>query len=150
MARTDSQDLRDRVIDAALVGRPARQAAVRFGVGLAAAIIWVRRARETGERRARPQGQPRRSQLEPHRDKRREAWFEGQLDLDPARLVFIDETRASTAMARLRGRAPTCAGVRRKANGCGPASRKAIGKPRPSWRACGSQAWSRPWCWMAR
>jgi transposase len=38
--------------------------------------------------------------------KRRQAWFEGQLDLDPARLVFIDETWASTAMARLRGRAP--------------------------------------------
>src|SRR3712207_28281 len=37
---------------------------------------------------------------------RREAWFEGQLDLDPARLVFIDETGASTNMARLRGRAP--------------------------------------------
>jgi hypothetical protein len=37
---------------------------------------------------------------------RREAWFEGQLDLDPARLVFIDETGASTTMARLRGRAP--------------------------------------------
>src|SRR3712207_5147466 len=36
----------------------------------------------------------------------REAWFEGQLDLDPARLVFIDETGASTNMARLRGRAP--------------------------------------------
>lgn len=38
--------------------------------------------------------------------KRREAWFEAQLDLDPERLVFIDETWASTAMARLRGRAP--------------------------------------------
>jgi transposase len=38
--------------------------------------------------------------------KRREAWFENQLDLDPARLVFIDETWASTAMARMRGRAP--------------------------------------------
>lgn len=36
----------------------------------------------------------------------REAWFEGQLDLDPERLVFIDETGASTKMARLRGRAP--------------------------------------------
>lgn len=33
-------------------------------------------------------------------------WFEGQLDLDPDRLVFIDETWASTNMARLRGRAP--------------------------------------------
>lgn len=36
----------------------------------------------------------------------RETWFEGQLDLDPRRLVFIDETGASTKMARLRGRAP--------------------------------------------
>jgi transposase len=35
----------------------------------------------------------------------REAWFEGQLDLDPEHLVFIDETGASTKMARLRGRA---------------------------------------------
>jgi transposase len=34
----------------------------------------------------------------------REAWFEGQLDLDPARLVFIDETGASTKLARLYGR----------------------------------------------
>jgi len=38
--------------------------------------------------------------------RRRRAWFEGQLDLDPARLVFIDETWASTNMARTRGRAP--------------------------------------------
>ena len=37
---------------------------------------------------------------------RREAWFAGQLDLDPAKLVFIDETGASTKMARTRGRAP--------------------------------------------
>jgi transposase len=37
---------------------------------------------------------------------RRQAWFEGQLDLDPARLVFIDETWASTNMARRYGRAP--------------------------------------------
>jgi transposase len=37
---------------------------------------------------------------------RRRAWFEGQLDLDPERLIFIDETGASTKMARLRGRAP--------------------------------------------
>ena len=36
---------------------------------------------------------------------RRRAWFEGQPDLDPERLVFIDEIGASTKMARLRGRA---------------------------------------------
>lgn len=36
--------------------------------------------------------------------KRRQDWFDGQLDLDPDRLVFIDETWASTNMARKRGR----------------------------------------------
>ena len=35
----------------------------------------------------------------------RAAWKEDQPDLDPARLVFIDETGTSTNMARLRGRA---------------------------------------------
>ncbi len=38
--------------------------------------------------------------------KRRQAWFNRQLDLDPDRLVFIDETWASTNMARRHGRAP--------------------------------------------
>jgi hypothetical protein len=37
---------------------------------------------------------------------RRLAWFEAQPELDPARLVFIDETGASTKMARLRACAP--------------------------------------------
>ena len=35
----------------------------------------------------------------------REAWFEGQLDLDPETLIFVDETGASTKMARRYGRA---------------------------------------------
>jgi len=35
---------------------------------------------------------------------RREEWFESQLELDPERLVFIDETGLNTKMARLRGR----------------------------------------------
>jgi len=68
MARAYSQDLRDRVIDAALAGMPARHAATRFGVGIATAIVWVRRARESGERTARRQGPPKRSKLDPHRD----------------------------------------------------------------------------------
>jgi len=38
--------------------------------------------------------------------KRREEWFDGQLDLDPAKLVFIDETWAATNMAPTRGWAP--------------------------------------------
>ena len=36
----------------------------------------------------------------------REAWFAGQPDLAPARLVFLDETWTSTNMARTRGRSP--------------------------------------------
>lgn len=34
------------------------------------------------------------------------AWFEGQLDLDPDRLVFLDETATNTKMARRYGWAP--------------------------------------------
>ena len=64
MARAYSQDLRERVIDA---GTSAREAAERFGIGVATAIVWVRRARE-GERSARKQGQPKRSKLDPHRE----------------------------------------------------------------------------------
>ena len=37
---------------------------------------------------------------------RRQEWFEAQPDLDPERLVFIDETWASTNMARRYGRCP--------------------------------------------
>jgi transposase len=37
---------------------------------------------------------------------RRQVWFDGQLDLDPKRLVFLDESWASTAMTRAAGRAP--------------------------------------------
>jgi transposase len=33
-------------------------------------------------------------------------WFKGQLDLDPERLVFIDETWTATNMARTHGRCP--------------------------------------------
>jgi hypothetical protein len=36
----------------------------------------------------------------------RQDWFEGQLDLDPDRLVFLDETAAHTNMARRYGWAP--------------------------------------------
>ena len=47
-------------------------------------------------------------------DASREAWFEGQLDLDPRKLVFIDETSISTSMARRFGWAPR--GERRRAS----------------------------------
>jgi hypothetical protein len=57
--------------------------------------------------------------------KRRQEWFDGQIDLDPERLVFIDETWAKTNMARTHGPA-------RRANGCGWAFPMVIGKPRHS------------------
>jgi transposase len=37
---------------------------------------------------------------------RRQTWFDQQPDLPPERLIFIDETGASTKMARRYGRAP--------------------------------------------
>jgi transposase len=52
---------------------------------------------------------------------RREAWFEGQLDLDPDRLVFIDETWASTNMARRHGR-------------CRRGERLRVGVPHGHWK----------------
>lgn len=36
--------------------------------------------------------------------KKRQDWFDGQLDLDPAKLVFIDETWTATNMVRTHGR----------------------------------------------
>jgi hypothetical protein len=38
--------------------------------------------------------------------KRRQEWFDGQIDLDPEWLVFIDETWAKTNMIRTHGRCP--------------------------------------------
>lgn len=53
MARSLSDDLRMRVLEASTDGLLARQAAARFGVGVS--IRWVARAR-TGGRTARPHG----------------------------------------------------------------------------------------------
>jgi transposase len=38
--------------------------------------------------------------------RRRQAWFDGQPELDPERRIFVDESAATTKMARRRGRAP--------------------------------------------
>jgi len=45
-------------------------------------------------------------QQRPDVPRRRRAWFDTQPDLEPEKLVFIDETGASTKMARRGGRAP--------------------------------------------
>lgn len=68
MSRAYSEDLRNRVIDAVAAGASARGAAARFGIGVATAVRWARRWRETGERRAHRQGYPKRSILDPHED----------------------------------------------------------------------------------
>jgi transposase len=68
MAKAYGQDLRDRVIDAALSGSSLRGAATVFEVGVSTVIGWVGRLRESGESSARRQGRPRGSKLDPHRD----------------------------------------------------------------------------------
>ena len=60
----------------------------------------------TGSRAKKDRARLANEQDRPDVLKRREAWFEAQPDLDPERLVFIDETWASTNMARTHGRAP--------------------------------------------
>lgn len=66
MSRAYGDDLRVRVLAAGGAGLSARAAAARFNVGIATAIRWLRRERETGERTARRQGKPRGSRLDAH------------------------------------------------------------------------------------
>jgi transposase len=65
MGRPYSQDLRERVVDAA-AATSCRQAAARFGVGIATSIRWMAALTATGTVAARPQGRARRSKLDPH------------------------------------------------------------------------------------
>ena len=60
---------------------------------------------------------------------RRQAWFDGQTELDPERLVFIDETWARPTW-RARAAAP------RAASGCGWPFPHGPGRPPPWWPAC--------------
>ena len=76
----------------------------KAGVSVGIGTLWrfFDRHRMTRKKRLRmPTEQDRPDVL-----KRRWDWFEAQPDLDPDRLVFIDETWASTNMARTHGRAP--------------------------------------------
>lgn len=69
MTKPLSLDLRKRVVAAVEGGLSRRQAAERFGVGVASAIRWCALARHTGTPRAKPQGGDRRSQrIEAERD----------------------------------------------------------------------------------
>ena len=64
--------------------------------------------------------------------KQRQAWFGAQLDLDPRKLVFIDETGASTNLARKSGR---CRRGRRLRVGVAHGHYKTIRRS-PSWPGC--------------
>lgn len=66
MSRAYSTDLRERVLDAVDSGSSVRRAAARFGIGVATAIRWVQRWRDTGHRGAYRQGHPTRSPLDVH------------------------------------------------------------------------------------
>ena len=62
MAKTLSEDLRARVIEAVEAGQSRNAAAERFGVAVSTAVRWARAFRESGARRARPKGGDLRSQ----------------------------------------------------------------------------------------
>lgn len=68
MARPYSRDLRDRVAAFVVAGGTCREAAARYGVGVATAVRWARRLRETGSAAARPMGGRRRVALVGERD----------------------------------------------------------------------------------
>lgn len=69
MAKSLSEDLRERLITAVEAGTSRRAAAARFGVSAASAVRWVREWRTTGATRAKPQGGDQRShRIEAYRD----------------------------------------------------------------------------------
>ena len=76
----------------------------RHGVGFGHATVWRFLARHNITRKKKT-GHASEQEREDVADLR-EAWFEGQLDLDPSKLVFLDETAVSTNMARRFGWAP--------------------------------------------
>ncbi|MGY5780767.1 IS630 family transposase [Rhizobium sp. LEGMi135b] len=81
-----------------MVLRLAEEKAV--SIGRSALDVWLRkRGLDFQKKTAHALEQERPDLL-----KRRRDWFDGQLDLDPARLVFIDETGLSIKMSRLHGR----------------------------------------------
>lgn len=87
MSRAYSADLRERVLVAVEDGSSARAAAARFGIGVATAVRWVRRWRETGHRGAYRQGHPTRSPLDAH-----ETFLIGLVEATPD--ITLDEMRA--------------------------------------------------------
>ncbi|HKK01541.1 MAG TPA: IS630 family transposase [Desulfuromonadales bacterium] len=96
-------DLVERQKDIALY-EIAEQLAAERGVSTCAATVWYFFSRR-GVTHKKKTGHAS-EQQRPDVLARRQAWFDGQIELDPERLIFIDETGANTKMARLRGWAP--------------------------------------------
>lgn len=68
MARAYSLDLRERVAGLVCSGGTCREAAARFGVGVATAVRWAQRLKSAGDVGAYPVGGRRRLVLIPERD----------------------------------------------------------------------------------
>lgn len=68
MTRAYSLDLRERVAGFVVSGGTCREAAARYGVGVATAVRWARRLRESGSVAALPMGGTRRAVLAGERD----------------------------------------------------------------------------------
>jgi len=122
----DGRDHKDITL-AELQGRLARRGA-RFGIS----TLWRffdRHGIGQKRRRTHPAEQQRPDVL-----RRREAWFENQAELEPERLVFIDETGVGTKTARLRGR--SCGEIGKKASSSGIETLGSRGSelPRPTVR----------------
>ncbi|WP_420966712.1 IS630 family transposase [Bradyrhizobium sp. B120] len=81
-----------------------RELLKRRGISTGIASLWrfFQRRKITLKKKTAHAAEQRRGDI----NAAREEWFEGQIDLDPERLVFIDETSANTKMARLHGRSP--------------------------------------------
>ncbi|MDJ0391060.1 IS630 family transposase [Roseomonas sp. E05] len=92
----------DRKSDISLVEIRAGLAEMGVAVGIASLWRFFDRHRITRKKKSAHAAE----QDRPDILRRRWAWFEDQPDLDPDRLVFIDETWATTNMARTHGRAP--------------------------------------------
>ena len=67
MTRPLSNDLRERVVGAALAGESCRAVAVRFGVAVSSVVKWSQRHRATGSVAPGKMGGHRKRVLEPHR-----------------------------------------------------------------------------------
>jgi transposase len=78
MARPYSLDLRERVVAAAMAGKPCREVAAMFGVAVSTVVKWAGRQRLTGSAAAKPMGGKRPLLLERERD-----WLVARLEEKP-------------------------------------------------------------------